>query len=253
VELKQLLTTSPVLALYDPIKMHRIAIDASNLGLGAVLEQKEEGGWRPVCYASRRLTATEARYAIIEREALAIVWACIKFHEFLMGKEFLVLTDHKPLITILGIKDINDISPRLQRMRLKLMPYCYTMEHVAGRDYVLPDWLSRNPQAKEASKDDQIFISEFTSYSRSVVEDIPLSDENLVRIQNASQKDPDIIRLKQHIQEGFPETKGKIGGELRKFWAIRNDLIEQSGMVLYKQRIVVPARLPPPQNCDRSC
>jgi hypothetical protein len=136
-----------------------------------------------------------------------------------MGKEFVMFPDHKPLITILGQKDINDIS-LLQRTRLKLMPYCYTMEHVAGRDHVLPDWLSRNPQAKEASEDDQLFMSEVTSYSRSVVEDIPLSDENFKSIQKASRAEPDIRRLKQLIQEGFPETKGKIGSELRKFWAM---------------------------------
>jgi hypothetical protein len=72
---------------------------------------------------------------VIEREALAIVWACLKFHEFVMGKEFSILTDHKPLITILGIKDINDMSSRLQRMRLKLMPYSYDMQYIPGKDH----------------------------------------------------------------------------------------------------------------------
>ncbi|KAF4523730.1 hypothetical protein B566_EDAN013847, partial [Ephemera danica] len=94
-------SSDPVLTHYDPSLNHRVASDASLLGIGAVLEQEEGESWKPVCYASRRLSETEARYAVIEREALGIVWACHKFHDFVMGKDFTILTDHKPLVTIL--------------------------------------------------------------------------------------------------------------------------------------------------------
>ena len=95
-QVKKLLISSPILTHYDAALNHRVASDASLLGIGAVLEQEENGEWRPVCYASRRLTETESRYAVIEREALGIVWACQKFHDFIMGKKCTILTDHKP-------------------------------------------------------------------------------------------------------------------------------------------------------------
>ncbi|KAF4528567.1 hypothetical protein B566_EDAN014780 [Ephemera danica] len=80
---------------------HRVASDASLLGIGVVLEQEENGEWRTVCSASRGLTKTVSRYAVIESEALGIVWACQKFHDFIMGKKCTILTDHKPLVAIL--------------------------------------------------------------------------------------------------------------------------------------------------------
>ena len=73
------MSKSPSLALYDPKAEVKISADASSFGLGAVLLQKVEGGWNPVAYASRSMSPSERRYAQIEKEALAITWACGKF------------------------------------------------------------------------------------------------------------------------------------------------------------------------------
>ena len=81
VKVKAKLTAHTVLALYDP---HADAADASSHGLGAVLLQKQE--WRPVAYASRSMSETETRYSQIEKEALAITWACEKFSTYVLGK-----------------------------------------------------------------------------------------------------------------------------------------------------------------------
>ena len=79
-----------------------IAADASSEGIGAVLLQiQDDGRRRPVCYASRSLTDTEKRYAVIEKEALAATWACEKFREYVMGLSFTLETDHKPLVPLL--------------------------------------------------------------------------------------------------------------------------------------------------------
>ena len=86
-----------VLALYDPAAPTKVSADASSHGLGAVLLQSIDGSWRPVAYASRSMSETKRRYAQIEKEALATTWACEKFANFLIGKHFLVETDHKPL------------------------------------------------------------------------------------------------------------------------------------------------------------
>ena len=68
------------LAYHDKDAKTRVVADASPVGLGAVLVQEQNGNWRPVYYASRSLTAVERRYSQTEREALALVWACKRFH-----------------------------------------------------------------------------------------------------------------------------------------------------------------------------
>ena len=73
-----------------------LVVDASPVRLGAILSQKEsDGTHKPVYYASRALSDVERRYSKTEREALAIVWACEKFHVFLYGKDFVLVTDHR--------------------------------------------------------------------------------------------------------------------------------------------------------------
>ena len=100
-QLKRELTQPTVLTLYNPDAKQKISADASAYGLGAVLlQQQSTTHWKPVAYASRSMSETEQRYSQIEKEALAIVWACEKFADFVVGKQILLETDHKPLVLI---------------------------------------------------------------------------------------------------------------------------------------------------------
>ena len=101
-EIKKELSQPTVLCIYDPNAETKISGDASSHGLGAVLLQKHDSVWKPVAYASRSLSDTEANYAQIEKEALACVWACEKFSTYVLGMRFMVETDHKPLLPYLG-------------------------------------------------------------------------------------------------------------------------------------------------------
>ena len=84
-----------MLTIFDPEKETIATTDASSYGLGATVCQKEAGGRRSViAYASRTLTPTESRYAQIEKEALAVVWGCEKFRDYLTGMHFKLETDH---------------------------------------------------------------------------------------------------------------------------------------------------------------
>ena len=89
---KEELTKPSTLAYDDP------AADASSHGLGAVMLQMAENIWRPVAFTSRSMSDTELRYAQIEKEALVTTWACERFKDNLIGKEFSIETDHKPLV-----------------------------------------------------------------------------------------------------------------------------------------------------------
>ena len=95
-EVKAELTQPTILALYNPQAPTKVSAVASSLGLGAVLLQQSNEAWRPVAYASRSLTETERCYAQIEKEALAITWACEKFTDYILGHDFQFETDHKP-------------------------------------------------------------------------------------------------------------------------------------------------------------
>ena len=109
-------------------------------GLGAVLFQKD----RPVAFASRALTETESRYANIEREMLAVVFGCERFHNFLFGQDFIVESNHKPLESI-HLKHLSSAPARLRRMLLRLQPYAMVIKYKPGREVAVADALSRLP------------------------------------------------------------------------------------------------------------
>ena len=107
---KDALTESPALALFDPNLETTVSADASSYGLGAVLLQKQANGERrPVAYVSRSMTPTESRYAQIEKEALALTWACERYSEYLIGLQFSIETDHKPLVPLFGSKLLDEL------------------------------------------------------------------------------------------------------------------------------------------------
>ena len=124
-KIKELVSQSPVIQYYDVTKPVTIQCDASGKGLGAVLLQ--EG--KPVCYASRALTDTESRYAAIEAEMLAVVFAYRKFHQYIYGRSVVVETDHKPLQAI-SSKPLSQVPLRLQKMILNVRGYDVKIRHV---------------------------------------------------------------------------------------------------------------------------
>ena len=100
-EAKRMITSELVLTHYDPVLPVRLACDASPTGISAVLSHvMPDGSKRPVAFASRSLTKTERKYAQIDKEALSIVWGVKRFHVYLYGRRFTLITDHKPLTAI---------------------------------------------------------------------------------------------------------------------------------------------------------
>ena len=94
-EIKSILTAAPVLALYDPNKETKISADESSFGLGGVpLQKQDDQTWRPVMFISRALTPAECRYAQIEKEALALTWACEQFSDYIVGKS--IIAENRP-------------------------------------------------------------------------------------------------------------------------------------------------------------
>ena len=121
-KLKESLTSTEVLALYDPNLDTVVSANASAYGLSAVMRQKQTNGdLRPVAYILRTLNSTEVKYAQIEKEALAATWVCKRFHQYLLGNYFKLETDHKPLVPLLSSKSLDEMPIRIQRFRLRLI------------------------------------------------------------------------------------------------------------------------------------
>ena len=105
----KVITQAPILALFDYSRNHRVTADASAQSLGAaILDESPDRSWQPVAYASRKLTETKRHYGRIE-EALAITCAWEKFDFHLVGRILEIDTDHKPLVPLLGSKDLCDL------------------------------------------------------------------------------------------------------------------------------------------------
>ena len=154
--LKSQVASAPVLAYFDKDMPTRVIADASPVGLGAVLVQEKNGESRAVCYASRSLSQVERRYSQTEKEALALVWACERFHLYLYGlPQFDLVTDHEALKVIYSRK--SKPSARIERWVLRLQPYNYRVCYVPSRKNIA-DALSRLtkiPASSQSIEDDE--------------------------------------------------------------------------------------------------
>ena len=121
---KEMLTTTPTLSYYDSTKPPVVSEDASSCGICAVLMQSTDGVLKPIAFASRTLTTAEQRYAQVEKEMLAGVWACEKFRIYVVGlKEFKLFTDRRPLVPLMNTKRIDDAPLRCQRQLIRAMRF----------------------------------------------------------------------------------------------------------------------------------
>ena len=141
-----------MLRYYRPELDLFIEMDASGKGIGMALLQSETNDRAtlyPIAFGSKTLTSAETRYANIERELLGVVGALEKFHYFVFGRPVVILTDHKPLISI-SKKALVNAPPRLQRLLLRLNNYNTSLQWIPGKEMIFADHLSRNIGAKQS-------------------------------------------------------------------------------------------------------
>ena len=240
-KVKDELTSPPVLAWYNPAAETKITADASAYGLGAVLLQKQNNEWKPIAYASRSMTEAETRYAQIEKEALATTWACERFSNYILGKQVLLETDHKPLVPLFNTKHLDDLPPRILRFRLHLMQFDYTISHVPGKLLYTADTLSRSPQEYLARDE---YLAELTEeqMTTTTTNQFPTTTDSLETYRQAQREDPVCSQLMTFCQTQWP-NKHNLPQELCKYWTARHHLTVCDKLLLYETRIVVPRRL----------
>lgn len=239
-QVKAELTQPTVLTLYDPRASIKVSADASSYGLGAVLLQQTNDSWRPVAYASRSLTETERRYAQIEKEALAVTWACEKFTDYLLGCKFQIETDHKPLVPLLTTKHLDNLPPRVLRFRLRLAKFDYSVQHVPGKLLYTADALSRAPTDSEDPS--QSLEEEVEVFIEGVTCALPASEQRLETYRTGQAQDAVCARVQKYCLTGWPE-KHLVEPDLLPYWKVRGCLTLHNDLLLYNRRIVVPVAL----------
>ncbi|XP_059060190.1 uncharacterized protein K02A2.6-like [Achroia grisella] len=235
-ELKHLISVAPVLALYDVRAPVVVSVDASAVALGAVLLQ----AGRPVEYASRTLTDTQSRYAQIEKELLAIVFACEKYHQYIYGKKNVIVeTDHKPLENIFK-KPLQSVPARLQRMLLRLQGYDLNVTYKPGKYMYLADTLSRAPLS--IPYDDS--VSRGNSYQINLLmSQVKMSQNKLQLVRNETEKCEVLSQLMKYINAGWPSNKYDVIENLKFYWSIKEDLFIVDGVIFKSNLVIIPDSL----------
>ena len=233
---KDELVSSQVLAHYDGNLPLCLACDASPYGVGAVLSHiMPNGEERPVAFASRTLSSSERNYAQLEKEALALIFGVKKFHPYIYGRQFTLMTDHKPLVTILGPKTgVPTIAAaRMQRWALVLSAYSYDIKYKGGAQHMNADGLSRLPMHVDHAKDEEEIMFHYTH-----IDDLPVTSHE---IATATAKDPVLSQVLQYTQRGWPST---VDDEcLKPYLHRRHELSVEQDVLIWGLRVIIPASL----------
>ncbi|XP_029648387.1 uncharacterized protein K02A2.6-like [Octopus sinensis] len=224
--IKKLISKETTLQYYGRRKPVILQVDASMRGVGAALIQ--EG--KPIAYALKALSPTETRYANIERELLAVVYGCEKFHTYLYGRHFNIETDHRPLEQI-HRKNLMKAPARLQRLLLRLQTYDYDIRYKPGKDLILAYALSR------LSSHDK---HEMEGLSIKVHHIVNVTTTKLAEIKEETSKDEELQLLTQMVIQGWPEKRHQVQPLIREYWAIHDDISVENGILMAGSRIIIP-------------
>ena len=220
-----------LLRYYDRNLPVTVQADASLRGLGACLIQKHKVEDQPIAFASKSLTDTEIRYANIERELLAIVFACQCFSTYLLGRSFIAESDHKPL-EMIAMKNLANAPPHLQRMLLELQRYDVSIKYRPGKEMQLADALSHC--LARASQEFKLDMRvDYIAFTKPWIE----------KLKDSTQRDPILAMVYQLTQQGWPHQRRHVPCLARRYWDFRDELSTDDGMLLKGPRLIIPVEL----------
>ena len=235
-EAKRLLKSPPVLAHFDPERPVILACDASPVGLGCVLSQRTPQGEQPIAFYSRSLNDTEKRYSQTDREGLAVIAGVKKFHYYLAGRPFVVRTDHKPLLGLIGeLKPLPLMaSPRVVRWALMLGAYDYHLEYTPGARQAHCDALSRLPLPAAS------LSSPIPAETIHVMQFLDTSPVNVDQIRMWTSRDPVLSAVMHCVRNGWPTAGDVFSPAFRPYRSRQAELSVQDGCLLWGSRVVIP-------------
>ena len=233
---KEQLSTAPILVHYDPTLPLCLAGDASAYGVGAVLShQFPDESERPIAYASRTLNPSERNNAQVEKEALSLIFGLRKFHQYIYGRTFTLVTDHKPLTTILGPKQTipSLVAARLQCWALLLAGHSYNIKFKPTSEHQPADALSRLPLK------DSTTVRNLPDASNFNIAQIDSLLVTTAELESATRKDPILSKVLYYTRKGWPQI---IQECLKPYWNRRLELSIEGHTILCGVRVVIPTR-----------
>lgn len=231
-KLKECIAKAIVLAHYDRNAPTKIIADASPVGIAGILIQDQRDGPVVISYASRCLSDVERRYSQTEKEALGLVWACEKFHTYVYGKKFILVTDHQPLEKIYGPR--SKPCARIERWVLRLQAYDFKVQYIRGK-YNIADSLSRLLSAKRTIEDKG---NDTELHVRFVAVNATPKTFSTHEIELISAEDSELKVLRLAIETGNFEN-------CKTFKPISEELCVMGQIVLRGTRILMPEKLRP--------
>lgn len=230
---KELLTSDTVLTHYDQTKPTVLACDASPYGVGAVLSHTyPDGSERPIAYASRKLGPAEKRYSQLDKQGLAIIFGVKRFHQYLAGRHFTILSDHKPLQYLFqetrGIPTL--ASARIQRWALTLAAYDYSIEYKQGPDHANADVFSRLPLPDTPSREDP--PGEIT-LSVNMLQSLPVTAKD---VRSWTARDLILAKVRTMLESGWKYSTDQVFDPFKRR---QHELSLDDGCILWGSRIVV--------------
>ena len=235
-KIKQLIQQAPVLAYFEESRPVVLSADSSSHSIGAVLMQ--DG--RPVEFAAKSLTECQQRYSQIEKEFLALMFACKRFKYYCWGRgKVTVETDHQPLLGLFR-KDISELTPRLAAMRLEVLSYPIEidLQYRPGKELVLADTLSRSCPPKsdcfeDLGKDPLLYVCSL----------VITSEQTMEKYVKATEQDEELAVVSRYIVDGWPNCRKMCASRAMAYWNFRNELSLVDGVVFYGDRLVIPVAL----------
>ena len=149
-------------------------------------------------------------------------------------------TDHRPLVSLLGNKSIDQLSPRLQKFRMRLMWFDYDIAYVQGKNLTTADALSRSPTTRKDVQD--LLSREAEQLINMIIETAPISNVKLQRIRETVQNDNVCKTVLNCCKNGWPKVS-KLSKDMLPFYNLPNDLSVQNGLLLKREAIIIPDML----------
>ena len=235
---KNALTSDAVLAHYDPEKQLILACDVSPYGIGAVLSQPSEEGkqLKPIAFASRTLAPAERNYSQLEREGLALVYGVKRYNQYLYGRRFTILSNHKPLEGIFhSSRQLSTMSTaRIQRWVLTLGAYDYQVVYKPGSSIPHADCLSRLPLS-----DSPRVVPE----ARESILMMEVMEASMVTVQSIKQhtrRDPVLACVLDQVISGWKHSDDEA---LKPYLQRKEALSTMDGCVQWGARVIIPPTL----------
>ena len=245
-KITSLISSDLLLTNYDPSLEISLTTDAPEYGIGAVISHIfPDGSQKAIAHASRSMTSREKNYGQIEKEGLAIVFAVKHFHKMLYGRDFILVTDHKPLISIFGSKKGIPVctANRLQRWATTVLGYNFTIKYLSTDNIGHADALSRLISSQRTIPEDVVISTvsvepDILAVFATTIRALPVT-ANLIK--EATTSDPILQIVLKYICTKWPMKV--TDAKLQAFHRRKSSLSVVEGCILFGERVVVPASL----------